>query len=97
MHLFQMIQRFFDALFLNNPIVIMTYFRITVCFIFACIYSVTAAEERLDTIRRHLDEVVVTAQNSTRDIIPVQTLSGEELHRLNSWKSHVRLPPCGKV
>lgn len=40
--------------------------------------------ERPDTIRRHLDEVVVTAQNPTRDIIPVQTLSGEELHRLNS-------------
>lgn len=62
----------------------MTYLRITAYFLFACIFSVAPAVERPDTIRRHLDEVVVTAQNPTRDIIPVQTLSGEELHRLNS-------------
>lgn len=62
----------------------MTYLRITAYLLFACIFSVAPAVERPDTIRRHLDEVVVTAQNPTRDIIPVQTLSGEELHRLNS-------------
>ena len=31
-----------------------------------------------------LHEVIVTARQPNRDIIPVQTLSGEELNRLNS-------------
>ena len=38
----------------------------------------------LDSLSRQLDEVVVTARKPTDDIIPAQTLSGEELHRLNS-------------
>ena len=38
----------------------------------------------LDTLSRQLGEVVVTARKSTDDIIPAQTLSGKELHRLNS-------------
>ncbi len=38
----------------------------------------------LDTLSRQLDEVVVTARKPNEDIIPAQTLSGEELHRLNS-------------
>ena len=38
----------------------------------------------LDTLSRQLDEVVVTARKPTDDIIPAQTLSGKELHRLNS-------------
>ena len=38
----------------------------------------------LDTLSRQLDEVVVTARKSADDIIPAQTLSGKELHRLNS-------------
>ncbi|MDE7465330.1 MAG: TonB-dependent receptor [Muribaculaceae bacterium] len=37
-----------------------------------------------DTLSRRLDEVVVTARKPNDDIIPAQTLSGEELHRLNS-------------
>ena len=42
------------------------------------------ADTPLDTLSRQLDEVVVTARKSNEDIIPAQTLSGEELHRLNS-------------
>ena len=38
----------------------------------------------LDSLSKQLDEVVVTARKPTDDIIPAQTLSGEELHRLNS-------------
>ena len=38
----------------------------------------------LDTLSRQLDEVVVTARKPAEDIIPAQTLSGKELHRLNS-------------
>lgn len=37
-----------------------------------------------DTLSRQLDEVVVTARKPADDIIPAQTLSGKELHRLNS-------------
>ena len=37
-----------------------------------------------DTLSRRLGEVVVTARKPNDDIIPAQTLSGEELHRLNS-------------
>ena len=42
------------------------------------------AEQRTDSILRQLDEVVVTACRPNDDIIPTQTLSGDELHRLNS-------------
>ncbi|MDE7448934.1 MAG: TonB-dependent receptor [Paramuribaculum sp.] len=38
----------------------------------------------LDTLSRQLDVVVVTARKPADDIIPAQTLSGKELHRLNS-------------
>lgn len=38
----------------------------------------------LDTLSRQLDEIVVTARKPADDIIPAQTLSGKELHRLNS-------------
>ena len=51
------------------------------------LWSVTIeafAVEPRDTLSRQLDEVIVTGRKSTADIIPVQTLSGEELHRLNS-------------
>ena len=37
-----------------------------------------------DSLSRQLDEVLVTARKPADDIIPAQTLSGEELHRLNS-------------
>ena len=42
------------------------------------------AKELPDTSSRNLAEIVISAQRPNRDIIPVQTLSGEELHRLNS-------------
>ncbi|MBD5163590.1 MAG: TonB-dependent receptor [Bacteroidales bacterium] len=41
------------------------------------------AEEHKDSVH-HLHEVLVTAHLPNRDIIPVQTLSGKELHSLNS-------------
>ena len=40
------------------------------------------AAQPTDTMR--LREVEVTAAAPRRDVIPVQTLEGEELHRLNS-------------
>ena len=42
------------------------------------------AEVPLDSLSHQLKEVVVTARKPNEDIIPAQTLSGEELHRLNS-------------
>lgn len=39
--------------------------------------------EKMDTVL-NLKEVMVTARRPADDIIPAQTLSGEELHRLNS-------------
>ncbi|MDE7096193.1 MAG: Plug domain-containing protein, partial [Muribaculaceae bacterium] len=52
---------------------------VALCFI----PGLTEAEEQKDSIHL-LQEVMVTARQSNRDIIPVQTLSGEELNRLNS-------------
>lgn len=46
--------------------------------------SVLQARENTDTVAYKLDEVVVTAQRKSDDIIPAQTLGGEELKRLNS-------------
>lgn len=43
-----------------------------------------SAEERHDSLSMQLEEVVVTARRPNKDIIPAQTLSGEELDRLNS-------------
>ncbi len=53
--------------------------------IVACsiIPGMSKAEEQKDSTYL-LKEVLVTARHTNRDIIPVQTLSGEELHRLNS-------------
>ena len=45
--------------------------------------GVIKAEERLDSVYK-LHEVLVTAQQPSRDIVPVQTLSGKELQSLNS-------------
>lgn len=53
---------------------------LVICFLFQ---NVFAAEKR-DSLASQLHEVVVTGQQPNKDIIPVQTLSGEELHRLNS-------------
>ena len=43
-----------------------------------------SASERTDTAGRNLQELVVTARNKSEDVIPVQTLQGDELQRLNS-------------
>ncbi|MDE6484181.1 MAG: TonB-dependent receptor [Duncaniella sp.] len=51
----------------------------------AALFTTTLlAEELPDTVSHRLGEVLVTARRTDRDIIPVQTLTGEELHRLNS-------------
>ena len=42
------------------------------------------AEENLDTVSHSLNEVVVAAKKAEREVIHAQTLSGEELERLNS-------------
>lgn len=51
-------------------------------------FSVTASaeqiEEREDTTINTLREVVITARRKPVNVIPVQTLSGDELNRLNS-------------
>lgn len=49
-----------------------------------CISIEVFAETPLDSLSHQLKEVVVTARKPNEDIIPAQTLSGEELHRLNS-------------
>ena len=41
------------------------------------------AQSRLDSLQR-LDEVVITAKSLSREVIPVQQLSGEQLQRLGS-------------
>lgn len=46
--------------------------------------SLQKSKNAADTTARDLREVVVTARGRTEDIIPAQTLSGDELHRLNS-------------
>lgn len=53
---------------------------VTVCFLPVTI----EARESNDTVPHRLRELVVTAHVQSRDIIPAQTLSGGELHRLNS-------------
>ena len=49
-----------------------------------CITIEVFAETPLDSLSHQLKEVVVTARKPNEDIIPAQTLSDEELHRLNS-------------
>ena len=49
-----------------------------------CIAIEVFAETPIDSLTHQLKEVVVTARKPNEDIIPAQTLSGEELHRLNS-------------
>ncbi len=43
-----------------------------------------SAIERTDSMRGELDEVVVTAKKPFDDVIPAQTLTGQELKKLNS-------------
>ncbi|MDE6304442.1 MAG: TonB-dependent receptor [Paramuribaculum sp.] len=50
---------------------------------FCFIPGLIKAEEQKDSTYL-LKEVLVTAQHTNRDIIPVQTLSGDALHKLNS-------------
>ena len=49
-----------------------------------CITIEVFAGTPLDTLSYQLKGVLVTARKPNEDIIPAQTLSGEELHRLNS-------------
>ena len=51
--------------------------------VFCFIPGMIKATEQKDSTNL-LQEVFVTAQQPNRDIIPVQTLTGDELHRLNS-------------
>lgn len=53
-------------------------------FVLLCIAIEVFAETPIDSLTQQLKEVVVTARKPNEDIIPAQTLSGEELHRLNS-------------
>lgn len=46
--------------------------------------GVTEAAGKVDTASHSLREVVVAVRQSGRDEIPVKTLSGEELERLDS-------------
>lgn len=65
----------------------MTYrIFLTIIIIIGLVPGVGRAEEKQDTTFRQLrlKEVVVTAAKPGRDIIPAQTLSGDELQRLNS-------------
>jgi len=55
---------------------------ITFCLLFSCVAAAAASETVPDSIS--LREVVVTGHRTRPDVIPVQTLSGEELQRLNS-------------
>lgn len=43
----------------------------------------TYAQSKLDSLQQ-LEEVIVTARNYQKEVIPVQQLSGKELQRLNS-------------
>lgn len=59
--------------------------RLLLAIIIVCFLpGMTEATEREDSTRELLREVVVTARQPARDIIPVQTLTGDELRRLNS-------------
>ncbi len=53
-------------------------------FVLLCIAIEVFAETQIDSLTHQLKEVMVTARKPNEDIIPAQTLTGEELHRLNS-------------
>lgn len=53
-------------------------------FIICFSVNLTDAAEKEDTTLKILDEVVVSARQKDKDIIPAQTLSGDELRRLSS-------------
>lgn len=60
--------------------------NLTLSIISLCLFSANAyGKDDADTLEIHqLKEVVATAVRSQQEVIPVQTLSGEELQRLNS-------------
>ena len=71
-------------------------FRVIMSIMLFCfIPGMIKATEPKDTTYL-LQEVLVTALQPNRDIIPAQTLSGEELHRLNSNSVAVALRYFGK-
>lgn len=58
--------------------------RLSLSIILMCLFpGLVKAEEKSDSTYQ-LQELLVTSRFSDRDIIPVQTLRGEELNRLNS-------------
>ena len=63
------------------PSLIRFFFFLTVFFILC---ETVKAENAVDTVSQSLNELVVTGRRSPSQVIPVQTLSGKELERLNS-------------
>lgn len=49
----------------------------------ACCYSQVRTSSKLDSVL-HVREVIVVSKPSQRDVVPAQTLSGEQLQRLSS-------------
>lgn len=62
----------------------MTYRSIILIVVLCVLPGFIEGAEQQDSAIHHLKEVVVSARQPNRDIIPVQTLTGEDLHRLNS-------------
>ncbi len=71
------------------------FWEITLSILFLLLTSFQAVGEKrvnpanakttgTDTLSRNLQEVVVTGRRELQDVIPAQTLSGDELRRLNS-------------
>ncbi len=59
--------------------------KISVTFLLLLISSMSLCAQGVDTLTLHgIDEVVVRGNSVTMEILPVQTLSGEELNRLSS-------------
>ena len=51
--------------------------------VIACCYSQVRTSSKLDSVL-HVREVIVVSKPSQRDVVPAQTLSGEQLQRLSS-------------
>lgn len=60
----------------------MFLFVLLVCSILK-VHTIANAQSKTDSLR-HLQEVVVTARPYVKEVIPVQQLAGEQLHRLSS-------------
>lgn len=61
------------------------YLRLLILLIIISCGSAVSGKEKPDTLKtKRLREVVVTAEQTVKETIPVQTLTGQELSRLNS-------------